>query len=420
MFGFGFGEFTPNQCRTAATLSCAVWDVRTGTQIRSFDGHGNSVWAVQFSPDGSLLAAATLGGPLRFWDMNINVTEPRHGERLPMFIALSPLGTIFTTLYNDRTIQFRKEASDTLVWTQPIADLPVCFATMSPDDRFLVLHGLFDPDILIIDVQSGQLHSRSSHSGQPLIQFISFHCDSKQVVLGDNNFHVELWDLDSVTRVWVAKVQDHDSPVCVSFSPQSDLVAWMGHGKFGLLDAFSGEEVIFQALPTDVQHPIWLYGRCLTWSTDETRLLTTSGGPPRLRIWDVASARSTKQVYPLFECDTSLAITRCSFFDGHRSILTDQGLIPIPPEHRPPCAADDLAPTSSERLFRLRDDGWIWWVGINMERRVFWLPSTYRSETPFLNANIVTSQDSVRLRTDAFSYVVVDMKKWIENNISYV
>src|SRR5882762_4079875 len=110
MFGFGFGEFTPNQCRTAATLSCAVWDVRTGTQIRSFDGHGNSVWAVQFSPDGSLLAAATLGGPLRFWDMNINVTEPRHGERLPMFIALSPLGTIFTTLYNDRTIQFRKEA----------------------------------------------------------------------------------------------------------------------------------------------------------------------------------------------------------------------------------------------------------------------------------------------------------------------
>ena len=130
--------FSPDSAYVAAAgcatvTSCAVWDVRTGTQIRSFEGHGNVVWAVQFSPDGSLLVATTSNEPLRFWDMNINVTELPHNKPVTMSFALFPLGTIFTTLYNDRTIQFRKEASDTLVWTQPIADLPPGFSAMSPD-----------------------------------------------------------------------------------------------------------------------------------------------------------------------------------------------------------------------------------------------------------------------------------------------
>jgi hypothetical protein len=124
----------------------------------------------------------------------------------------------------------------------------------------------------------------------------------------------------------------------------------------------------------------------------------------------VASARSTKQVPLLFQCEIKHEWTFCSFIDGHRSILTDHDIFSIPPEHCPPCAADDLVPP--ETWWMLRDDGWIWQFGGAIpKRRVCWLPPAYRPLQPRFNRNIAISRDKVILVTDTGRLVFVDLKR---------
>src|SRR5260370_40136098 len=57
---------------------------------------------------------------------------------------------------------------------------------------------------------------------------------------------------------------------------------------------------------------------------------------------------ATTEIYTLSLHDALPISTFCSFFDSHRCIIMDGDVYPIPLEHRPPCAADDLVPPRSE------------------------------------------------------------------------
>jgi WD40 repeat protein len=210
--------------------------------------------------------------------------------------------------------------------------------------------------------------------------------------------------------------------ICLILSPQNDLLLHLSSTKVNLLDAISGDRVIKWKSPSKR----WYTDA--TWAEDGSRLLTSEEGGV-VHVWDVASARSTKQIHLLFEYDTSHPTTSCSFFNCHRSILTDHGVFPIPLQHRPACAADDLMPPSPETLLRLRDDSWIWQVGGMNEWRVCWLPPAYRPVEPSfttvfryvmnsLKRNIATSQDKVMLVTDSGRLVSLGLKKWFGNAAS--
>ena len=57
----GLWSFSPDSAHLAIPslntgTSCSVWDIQARKQIHEFQGHAEPVWAVQLSPDGSLLA----------------------------------------------------------------------------------------------------------------------------------------------------------------------------------------------------------------------------------------------------------------------------------------------------------------------------------------------------------------------------
>ena len=265
-------------------------------------------------------------------------------------------------------------------------------------------------DIHIFDLMSGQSYARLQRPEQTRITRLLFSPDNSQLLVGDDGGQVELWDLERCTRLWQFRVLDQVSVMSVAFSPQNDLVAWLGSlDFFGLLDIISGKIVVKQRIDvSSLQAHV-------SWAANGTQLLTSDRFDGVVRLWDVSSARSTKQAHLLYQWNTSHRTSFCSFFDHHRHILTDSGLFSIPPEHRPRCAADDLVPSSSETLLRLRQDGWIWLVRTNGEQRVCWVPPAYRSSLPFFGVDTAITHNSVLLVTDSDRFVFLDLKKQIES-----
>jgi len=282
---------------------------------------------------------------------------------------------------------------------------------VSPDDKFLALYGTSDVEVRIFDLRSGQLYASFERIGRRRVSAVSFRSDCEQVVFGNSRGEAELWNLESRNRLWSVQAQTWTPKmaaiVCVAFSPRNDLVAWLGDNHFGLLDAVSGENLVEQLVNFNADQS------CLAWASDGMQLLTSEWGG-MVRIWKVSSAKSTRQIQLLFECNTLYDATFCSFFDSHRRIITNHGTFLIPPQHRPACAADDLLPPSPESLLRLRKDGWIWLVGGREdERRICWIPPAFRPVQPMFETNIATFRDSVWMVGDSRRFVVLDWRTCI-------
>lgn len=83
-----------------------IWDVATGEQVGTLEGHASQVWSVAFSPDGKLLASGSGDNTVKLWDVG-TMREARtlggHTDAV-RGVAFSPDGKLLASGSRDRTV----------------------------------------------------------------------------------------------------------------------------------------------------------------------------------------------------------------------------------------------------------------------------------------------------------------------------
>jgi WD40 repeat protein len=144
---------SPNGKRLAmGGIDVAIWDVATDKEVQKVSMEHNAC-AVALSPDTRKVAAASLAGPLRLWDVESGRELARFvgHEGIVMRVAISPNGRLLASAGADRTVRLWDMESGKELHVLKGHEGPVLTVAFSSDGRQLI-SGSCDGTALIWDV----------------------------------------------------------------------------------------------------------------------------------------------------------------------------------------------------------------------------------------------------------------------------
>jgi WD40 repeat protein/serine/threonine protein kinase len=238
----------------ALSIAPAAESTETPVRFTLPAGEG-AIWSVAFSPNGELMATATEGGSVKFWDARDGTVRGELNNQK----YKSPVWAIAFTNDSSRIVT----ASDdgfVRIWdvkTKLEADLdfqhpfPVRSVALSADGTKLA-SGTRNGGVIIWDVETGKkLHVTVGHEGG-VVTSVAFSPDGKLLASGSSDRTVKVWDVaDGSPR---ATRTTHTGPVyAVAFDPKSHLVASAGWDRtIRLWDVNTGAAQAFDVYKDDV------------------------------------------------------------------------------------------------------------------------------------------------------------------------
>ncbi len=215
-----------------------LWDVATGTELRTLVGHKDKVTSVAFSPDGKTVISGSLDHVIRLWNVESgNSLQQLSGHAAGVnSVAYSPDGRTVLSASDDKTIK---------LW----------------------------------DALSGRL--LKTLSGQGYVKTAVFSPDSKKIISGGSDHAVKLWDAASGRELFKLYEYKYDV-TSVSFSPDGRTVVSAGNdidSNIKLWDIVSREELHTLSGYADEIVSIRL--------ADKGRLLMAGNFDNKLQVWNL-------------------------------------------------------------------------------------------------------------------------------------
>ncbi|HYO67771.1 MAG TPA: pentapeptide repeat-containing protein [Archangium sp.] len=207
--------FSPDGQRLAGagTNNTEVWDVSTTQPRRLFGltGHAGPVVGIVFSPDGGLIATASMDRTVQLWDgrtgANVLVLKEHSQSQAAYRVAFSPDGSLLASAGEDSTVHLWSIPSGKpLVSLKARGNTVRCIA-FSPDGNQL-LTGLDDDTAQVWTVREGRYVSvLHGHNGP--VTGVSFSPDGHHAMTASLDGTARLWDTATwrhiATFVWLDK-----------------------------------------------------------------------------------------------------------------------------------------------------------------------------------------------------------------------
>jgi len=255
-----------------------VWDVATGQRSKTID-YGGTIRDVTFSPDGRQIASSSWDHTARVWDIESgDELATLEGHRAGvMCIAYSPDGTMIATGDKDSTIKlWRVSTGKNLATFYGHSAAYVWSVAFSPDNRRLVSGGS-DGTVRVWDVMNeGKPTTLRGHGGD--VTSVVFTPDGRNIVSGSYDLCVKLWN--PAIRRGRTIVPTHAGWVLtIAFSPDGKYV--FSGSQIGLIKKFD----VATASEVTTMHGHTGEVKCVACGPEGGRVVS-AGADFRIVLWD--------------------------------------------------------------------------------------------------------------------------------------
>jgi WD40 repeat protein/serine/threonine protein kinase len=178
-----------------------IWDMSTGQEIRRLHGHTWNVAGVAFDRTGHFLAASGGDSAVHIYDpysgQKTVTLQPAH-EGAATSVAFSPDGKHLASGSDDRAVKIWRTRTWQLVRTIPDAHGGITSVAFAPDSRRLAWGGT-DATVKVADVTTGQiLETLHGHVGW--VNGVAFSPDGRQIASASADGTVKIWQAPPVAE----------------------------------------------------------------------------------------------------------------------------------------------------------------------------------------------------------------------------
>lgn len=184
----------------AAGSRISLYDT-LGVRINTWSHHRNTIWSMDLSPDGSLMAATEVNKTFQLIDVFEGTSEPmRAHDDITMAVEFSPDGKLLASGSSDRQVFLWDVATRQVVQTLHGMGDNIYDVTFSPDGS-LVAACSRDETVRIWNIAENKLlHLLEGHMG--MVFEVEFSPDGKYLLSASADQAIKLWDVASGKQLY--------------------------------------------------------------------------------------------------------------------------------------------------------------------------------------------------------------------------
>ena len=260
-----------------------LWDTQNWQPVRTFKGHQNMVFDLQFVTD-DVLASASRDNTIRLWDIHAGVTQRILQGHTASVVGLKSWHDQGQSwLYsssNDGTVK-RWSAELEQQWLLDLHKEPFPVA-ISPDGKYVVV-GFVDGGIRVYDLATQALVQEFDYVHDQRIIRLVFSRDGTRLASSGDGGIVKIWKIQNYGKIqfeW--QLQGHTDLVhAVAFSPNDTQLATSSYdGRISLFSLTDEQQSrLIEAHQGSVSS--------VSFDQSGTQLLSAGGDDFVLKLWDL-------------------------------------------------------------------------------------------------------------------------------------